>query len=1604
MNSIPSQPVISSNGRFGSGPVALEVQHALSTQTYRWYDAASGGTLVHTGTSFTPNLSATKTYYVAAVSPEGCESSRKAVTAGVFTVPVVTVLEGSTILGPGDQVSLSVQSVYNSYQWQRDGLSLTGKTASSLIDVKEWGYYRVVVTAMLDGMTFTYTAAPVGVSSGPMASDMNYVIENTITEKDITSTAAANLLSEESMRQKVVYFDGLGRVLQTVLTRASRSKQDIVTPVTYDPLGRKDKTYLPYVQGDLGMYRPDGVSEQATFYDPSSPGDGTIAKDNSPFAVSEYEASPLSRILEQGAPGAAWQPVAGPATGNTIKSAWRTNLVDEVRIWDYDFATDGITSTGFYLPNTLYVTESRDEQESLTIQYTDLLGRVVARKVQEDATITATHADAGFMLTQYVYDDLGNLVLVIQPEGHRRLPATGTVTLTPAFKENWCFRYKYDNRKRIIEKEVPGAGKVEMVYNKRDQVILTRDANQASANPENTQRWSYIKYDQLGRQVMTGVVADSRDRATMQATADNYTTPDLTAPAPLFEKRNESGIGYTLGKAFPPVTEPSLLTETYYDSYGSLTDSDFNFSPELGYTLGSKNERLLGQVTGTRTRRLDNSEWLKAVTFYDEKYQPIQVLAKNHLGEVDQATTRFNFTGSPEEVLTAHHKDAATTHFVRQKFTYDHMGRQKIEEHKIWTSVNGSGTEPANFVLLSNSFYNELGQLVDKGLHSTDYTTKYETPAFLQSVDYRYNIRGWLTSVNSWDSETDDKNNDSGQGPYGDLFGLELRYNQDQVLNLTQAQLNGNISEMRWKGIGDGIERGYAYAYDKANRLTHGLYRSRETATAGWTDEKEKYSIEIKTIINANGQPEHGYDANGNIRKMKRFGLEEGSANDRRTFNGMSFDLVDDLTYTYKGNRLAVVNDKVVPLDLSKNPAGDFRDNGSIMNYIEGDTATMEYIYDLNGNMIRDKNKGIHKVIYNDMNLPAKIYVRENNTNKGYITYSYAGDGRKLRKQVFEYAPGGTSTTLKATMDYVGSFVYQQDTVFAHTSEGRVLLDGSQWNYEYHIKDHLGNTRVAFAEPTTTVYMATMEENRREDEDFYFNDYSFRVPDKNMQEDKPDVRVSVIAQLDHTNKTAHPTDAQPKVVRLNTAAGTIARPSITLKVMPGDKVKARVHVKYVDLRHPSTTVNANAIVAALTNAPGYSFATDAAGATVITNTVTNTIVASLVEPDPQTLPKASLNYMVWDDYGIELGSDTKLVGAQAAVTGQASLLEEHQVLELTVPEMKKAGYVMIELSHDAFENVDIYFDDLEVEHQRGILVQENHYDPWGLNLAGIERQNTPDHLFQYNGKEKQQELGLNWSDYGARMYDAQIGRWHVVDQMADKYSSYSSYNYALNNPIVFLDPDGNDVKSFLTLQDQKKYNAAVSQLKSSSSIFNRIYSQLESSSETYNISYTSNAFVPENGSYESSRTTMHSLFGWTGLVEKYESYIKLRPGKVDNAGTIAEEVYHAGQASFYGRDDNGAIKNNELATEVEAKIIRIFEGGEQTVSNGEKFAEASKGYFEALRSGDTKAIKANEKAFRAAVKEFAKTVYTVYKDQPGINKSDLNNYNGETRYFDHLTK
>lgn len=101
---------------------------------------------------------------------------------------------------------------------------------------------------------------------------------------------------------------------------------------------------------------------------------------------------------------------------------------------------------------------------------------------------------------------------------------------------------------------------------------------------------------------------------------------------------------------------------------------------------------------------------------------------------------------------------------------------------------------------------------------------------------------------------------------------------------------------------------------------------------------------------------------------------------------------------------------------------------------------------------------------------------------------------------------------------------------------------------------------------------------------------------------------------------------------------------------------------------------------------------------------------------------------------------------------------------------------------------------VRVSYDKTLSIQEeNNYYPFGLKHAGYANtiSSTNSALkYKYNGKELQDELGLNMYDYGARNYDPALGRFMNIDPLAEKSRRFSPYTYALNNPVFFIDPDG----------------------------------------------------------------------------------------------------------------------------------------------------------------------------------------------------------------------
>ncbi|GHE76042.1 RHS repeat domain-containing protein [Roseivirga thermotolerans] len=124
--------------------------------------------------------------------------------------------------------------------------------------------------------------------------------------------------------------------------------------------------------------------------------------------------------------------------------------------------------------------------------------------------------------------------------------------------------------------------------------------------------------------------------------------------------------------------------------------------------------------------------------------------------------------------------------------------------------------------------------------------------------------------------------------------------------------------------------------------------------------------------------------------------------------------------------------------------------------------------------------------------------------------------------------------------------------------------------------------------------------------------------------------------------------------------------------------------------------------------------------------------------------------------------------------------------------VEQAGFTYIYLSNESNTTHDVYFDDLRITHTKSKILQEDHYYPFGGSITALSSTAplSKPNRYKYNGFEEQSEFDLGWYDYQARFYDPQLGRFMQVDPAADLMRRHSPYNYAFDNPIRFIDPDG----------------------------------------------------------------------------------------------------------------------------------------------------------------------------------------------------------------------
>ena len=1013
------------------------------------------------------------------------------------------------------------------------------------------------------------------------------------------------------------------------------------------------------------------------------------------------------------------------------------------------WSNNNIQDLGIYNDSQLGVNSTTDEHGIKSQEYLNADGNSVLKRRQayvETVTINGTQQQRPhFTYTYYVYDDFDNLRATIQPQGIATLASISNwnSNFGSTFLKNWCFTYQYDARHRVIAKGVPGGGNTSYIYNALDQVVATTTDKDDYGS--GGRYWMISKYDKLGRLILTARVfyQASVTPAVFQANVDAQ--PITSSLFETRERANSQTYGYTLNGSYPQIDGYDVQKVIYYDDYDypALSGVDHQFLPEND--VASSFTRLQGLVTGHSELILQTTKWVTTKQFYDELLRPIQIREDNALGNggISRTTLKLDFLGRPLSKVFSQ-SGSGQTHTMRNVYVYDRTGRIQRELQQM----DYDKPSPPADVLIAKYEYNELGQLVDKKLHSIDGGAN-----FLQSVDYRYNIRGWLTKINNRFLNP----GDDGPDAQPDLFGMELKYNEDHQMPGSVPQYNGNIAEALWRTRNAStpqIMRGYSYKYDMLRRITSADYAAYEGNT--WTTANTNYSVSGVT-----------YDDNGNIISLDRKGQVSALTN-----NGTpaQFGDLDKLRYKYEGNQLTGVDD-LVSTTTGPNPSPlphDFEDNG--YKFQTSTTGVNEYAYDTSGNLIRDDNKGITSITYNYLNLPEVIRFKSSRI----IQYIYTAAGVKVSKKVIApFSP-------QIITQYVNGFVYELNTntyvtttLFGPMSEGRVMHNpagsAKNWKYEYHIKDQLGNLRFAFRDEGGT-------NQQRAD--------AGMEPANASTEEKDFGHVAETRLRDAVHARTG-----DYVARLSAAEGRRQGPSITKPVQAGDSIYAEVYGRY-DHDKNVAILSSGALVA---------------GAVVAGNEPT--MPNEKMAPRRKGFPFLGLSLAITPQllkFGqankgsvrepqaylrCELYSRDSVLLTTRIQPLQATKADDWQQLKTGLT-ADSTGYVKISLINESGKAA--YFDDLALRLVDPLYMQENHYDPFGLNLVGIEYSSGQDSKYQFNGEEKQEDFGLNWTHMGARFYDPQLGRWHVTDELADDESQvdFSPYAFVWNNPTVYSDPTG----------------------------------------------------------------------------------------------------------------------------------------------------------------------------------------------------------------------
>ncbi|PKP46743.1 MAG: hypothetical protein CVT92_17355 [Bacteroidetes bacterium HGW-Bacteroidetes-1] len=474
----------------------------------------------------------------------------------------------------------------------------------------------------------------------------------------------------------------------------------------------------------------------------------------------------------------------------------------------------------------------------------------------------------------------------------------------------------------------------------------------------------------------------------------------------LYEIKQVGYFDYFFGysnNAFPIVTGGNGLIKQgyYYDDY-LFKDNDLNsvyndfYQTDTAFS-DSATIYTKGKITG----KIDKSNLTKEIYYYDKYGRIIRSIVSTTAGVLCEGN-KYSFSGHLLKSNKRYNYSSNPDFNYSFSYFYDHDWRPTHTTMKV-----GGTTQQINAMQ-----YNELSQLKEKYMHGN-------SGSYMQKQSFAYNIRGWLTGINSL-----------GTSSTG-AFAQKIYYNEvpSYMAGKATARYNGNIQAIEWRNQSitpTGFASGYVFSYDELNRLNKALFMKLNLGNGSVTWDQSatvsKYNYGLVTSVGT--VRGINYDKNGNIKTLSRLA---------RRSSDTDIVLFDSLSYTYVGNRLKRVSDAISGQNALKDfPGGGFQ-------------AAETFFYDANGNMINDNVRGI-QLTYNPMNMPLTIL-----SDEGRIENTYSWDGTKRRRRVLD----GYEQQLSDER-YFGDLVTENGvpSLILH-ADGYVDVSGMPM-FNYHLTDHLG--------------------------------------------------------------------------------------------------------------------------------------------------------------------------------------------------------------------------------------------------------------------------------------------------------------------------------------------------------------------------------------------------------------------------------------------------------------------------------------------------------------------------------------------------------------------